>query len=76
MVKPFLIETEASLDQISLVLRQFNMSAYHKQYWEWMLSAKQNLAWGKLLCLFFQHYSKLNPLLVRLLLWFYAIQGN
>lgn len=76
MVKPFLIETEASLDPISLVLHQFNTSAYLKPFWEWMLSAKPSLVWGKLLSLFFQRCSRSNPLQVKLLLLCCAIQGN
>ena len=76
MVKTFLIEIEASLDQISLVLRQFNMSVFLKLFLEWMSSAKPNLVWGKLLCLCFQHYSRSNQLQAKLLRLSCVIQGN
>ena len=44
---------------------QFNMSVFLKQYWEWMLSAKQSQEWGKLQYLCYQHFNRLNLLVVK-----------
>ena len=70
------ILTEGSSPTIFFGLHQCNMSASHKLYQEWMSSVKRNLGWGKLLSLFYPVFSRLNLLLVKLLLLFFATQEN
>lgn len=71
----FLLTGGTSL-QFSLVIRQYNMSAYLKPFWEWMSSVKQSLEWGKRQCLFSQPFNKLSPFLVKLLHLSYVILEN
>ncbi|KAL0297158.1 UNVERIFIED_CONTAM: DEAD-box ATP-dependent RNA helicase 15 [Sesamum radiatum] len=60
LLKPELLR--AIVDSGLNIHLKFNMSAYLKQFWGWMLYAKLSLEWGKLLYLFFQHCSRLNLL--------------
>ena len=45
---------------------QFNMSVFLKQYWEWMLFAKQSQEWAKLQYLCFRLFNRLNLSVVKL----------
>ena len=71
LVKPF----HWNLASIYFV-HQCNTSVSLKLSWAWMLSAKQNLEWEKLLFLFCLHCSKLSRLPVKLLHLFCVTQEN
>lgn len=72
----FFLLTGGTTLQFSLVLRQYNMSASHKPFLEWMSSAKRSLEWGKRLYLFCQLFNKLSQLLVKLRHLFCATLEN
>ena len=58
-----------ALKLFGLLHMQFKTSVYHKQFLAWMSSARQRVAWGRQLCLFFRPCSSWNQLMVKSVCW-------